>query len=126
ARFAQLRTRRIGVITGPADFNYDEIVAATKGMAVDDLQVRVFEHEMGHRLPTAEWFAQTLRWVDEPYRDALAKEAAEAQRLLEGYTRKHGEAAPAPKDARARDELVKVTRVGPWSPAAWRAAEMLR
>ncbi|HZW05840.1 MAG TPA: hypothetical protein VFF65_01855 [Phycisphaerales bacterium] len=126
ARFAQLRTRRLGVLTGPADFNYAEIVAAAKGMKGDGLQVRVFEHEMGHQLPTAEWFLETLRWVDEPYRETVAKEAAEAQRLLDAYLKKWGEAAPEAKNVRAREELAKVTRVGPWTPAAWRAVELLK
>lgn len=126
ARFSLLRTRRIGVITGPADFNYGEIMTASKRMAEDKLQVRVFEHEMGHQLPTAEWFAEALRWVDGPYREQAAKEAADAQVVLDGYIKKWGEVPPPAGDARAREELVKVTRVGPWSAAAWRAVELLK
>jgi hypothetical protein len=126
ARFTLLRTRRIGVMTGPADFNYLEIVAMAKRFTDDRMQVRVFEHEMGHQLPTAEWFTEAIKWVDGPYQEVAAKEAADAQALLDGYIKKWGDGPPPEKDAKARGELVKVTRVGPWSAAAWRAVELLR
>jgi hypothetical protein len=126
ARFTLLRTRRIGVLTGPADFNYTEIVGMAKRMNEDRMQVRVFEHQMGHQLPTAEWFSEAIKWVDGPYQEAVAKESADAQTLLDGYVKKWGDNPPPAKDVKAREELVKVTRVGPWSAAAWRAVELLK
>jgi len=126
ARFTLLRSRRIGVITGPADFNYGEIVAMTKRLTDDRLQVRVFEHEMGHQLPTADWFAEAIGWVDGPYQETAAKEAADAQQVLDGYIKRWGDVPPPAGDTRAREELVKVTRVGPWTAAAWRAVELLK
>lgn len=127
ARFALLRTRRIGAITGEQDFNHDEIVNAAKRMNDDKLQVHVFDHEkFGHQMPAAEQFTDAIKWVDQPYQDARAKETQSAQAILDAYIQKWGEVTPAAKDAKARADLVKVTQTGPWTPAAWKAAALLR
>ena len=51
---------------------------------------------------------------------------ARAQSLLDAYVLKWGDVAPAERDQEARAQLVKVTQVAPWTPAAWRAAKLLR
>lgn len=127
ARFALLRTRRIGVTTGDKDFNHNEIVAAAKRMNDDRLQVKVFDHEgFGHQMPSPDQFTEVLKWVDQPYQDTVAKEAQGAQTILDAYIQKWGDVPPPAKDAKARAELVKVTQAGPWTPAAWHAAKLLR
>lgn len=123
--YALLRPHRIGTITGPKDFNYDEITHATQFMIDDGLNFRVFDVPgMAHEMPTAERFAEALRWVDEPYRGARAKEEHAASALLGKYTARGGEHPPT--SGKERLELVKMTEVGPWTDAGWKAARLLR
>lgn len=128
-RFNILRTRRIGAITGDKDFNHDEMVAIADRMTKDRLQIRIFDHEhYGHQMPSPEQFTEALKWVDEPYQQTVAKEQETAKTLLDAYVEKWGgggDKPPAPKDTKARAELVKVTQVAPWSEPAWRAAGLL-
>lgn len=124
-RFTLFKSRRMGVVTGGKDFNEPEIVAAASIMKGDGIAIRVFnDKDMGHELPSASNFLDAMKWVDEPYQAIVEKEREMADGTLEKYIKKHGETPPSDKAARA--ELVKVTNVGPWTPAAWRAVEMLK
>lgn len=118
------REHRVAPMSGPLDFNYMEITNAVRMMRRENLSVQLFEYpDMAHQLPTAERFADALRWVDEPARLARERSAAEAQALLVSYLRKFGE---TPVSALAQRRILeRVATIGPWSPAAWRACELL-
>lgn len=119
-----LQTRRMGAVTGFPDFNYPEMTAAAKLMQRDKLPVRVFEYDdMGHEMPTPERFLSVLTWVDEPYRQARAKEVETADRLMREATARYKIIDPANADQRRA--LAAVTRAGPWTAPAWQAAELL-
>jgi hypothetical protein len=75
-------------------------------------------------MPSAEQFADALRWVDAPSRAERAKEDAAAREALDAYTKKFGDAAP--EGDRQRAELIRVTQLGPWTDAAWEAVSILR
>jgi len=107
----QVLPHRLGVMTGPPDFNYGEIVKFVATFKRDKVDARVFEYpDMAHQLPTAPRFSDAMSWVDEPVRtsrEASAKTAAEL----------------AAKEG--RPEWVEATNVAPWSKGAWAAAEKL-
>ena len=109
---------RMALLGGPADFNHREMAERLRRMTADGFSsLRFFEHDdMGHVMPTAERFAEALRWVDEPQRrrrEAEAEEAAAALRAIEA-------------DGLPRLRLVGLMELWPWTPAAWRALEHLR
>lgn len=119
-----LRERRIAPVTGELDYNYRIIANACHIMERDGLAVRLFEYEdMAHTLPTPERFAEAIGWVDEPARDRRDKAWEEAREALEGYELKFAD-VPVTTDSQRRI-LEQITVTGPWSPAAWRACELL-
>ncbi len=119
-----LRQRRIAPMTGPLDFNYREMVNATRIMTGDGLNVRMFEYEdMGHTLPTAERFLEALSWVDATHAKAKQDRVENAEKLLAGYLLRFGE-TPA-ESARQRSLLERIAETAPWSVPAWRACELL-
>lgn len=124
-RWALTRKRRIGAITGDLDGNAIPVRQGVKGLVQDGVPAKVFEFkELGHQMPSATQYAQALRWVDEPRAKELEKEAHDAGDAFAKYVQKFGHVAPA--NAKQRDELVRVTEIGPWSAAAWDAVGLLR
>lgn len=118
------RQSRIAPLTGPPDFNYQEIIHASRILDRDGLTIRVFEHEhLAHELPSAEQFAEALAWVDEPIRHARAEASEHAGTLLDGVLKRFAE-APAADPAR-RAALEDIIARAPWSEPAWRACELL-
>jgi hypothetical protein len=123
-RFAQLRTRPIAAITGAHDMNCGEITESVRLLARDGVNAKLYSYDdMGHELPAPDRFLEAIQWVDETYQELRRKESEQAQKLLDTYTAQLGQAAPA--DAIQRRALVRITEVGPWTPAAWKAAAML-
>jgi hypothetical protein len=124
-RWAMMKKRRMAPITGDLDGNAQTIRQGAKGMQQDGVPVRVFDiKELGHQMPSATQFAQALRWVDEPRAQARAKAVSDAGEALAKYEQKFGKTPPA--NAKQREELLRVTEIGPWSDAAWEAVELLR
>jgi hypothetical protein len=58
--------------------------------------------------------------VDEPYRTVREREIKAAEDALAKVTANTALSGEAKKAA-----LVEVTKLGPWTPAAWKAAELL-
>jgi hypothetical protein len=112
---------RCAAMTGGQDMNQVPIKGAAKALSHDGLSVRVFDYpDMGHGVPTAPRFTEAVKWVDEPYAKVRAKEvdaAAAALAKIESDTTLAGEARTK--------ALVEVTKVGPWTPSAWRAIDLL-
>ncbi|MDQ7013736.1 MAG: hypothetical protein Q9O74_07550 [Planctomycetota bacterium] len=124
ASWRLLRTRRIAPMTGPLDFNYREMVNATRIMTSDGLNVRMFEYEdMAHTLPTADRFLEALRWVDAAHAEEAQDAAEDAEKLLAGYVSRYGE-VPAENEGQ-RKLLERVAETAPWSLPGWRACELL-
>jgi len=122
--FALLKSRRLAPMTGPLDFNHDQMRAYAKGLELDGHQIRLFVYEdMGHEMPTPGRFLEAMRWVDAPRRRELSAARAQAQTLLREYRARWGELSPQTDAQRA--QLVEVTRAAPWSGPAWEAAELL-
>ncbi|MEQ8771067.1 MAG: PHB depolymerase family esterase [Phycisphaerales bacterium] len=123
-RLALLQSRRMRGITGDEDFNAREMRERTRMFVEDGLQVVLDDYPgMGHAMPTPERFGDAMRWVDEPWRERRAANASLARSLLEAYRAEHG--GGPPETPEAREALVVITRTGPWSDAAWQAAEWL-
>ncbi|PKL34076.1 MAG: hypothetical protein CVV40_00095, partial [Planctomycetes bacterium HGW-Planctomycetes-2] len=61
---------------------------------------------------------------DEPYRELRAGERQAAEAALEKYRTNLGE--PGPRGEAGRKALDEIMRVGPWTPAAWKAWELLQ
>lgn len=119
-----LREHRIAPMTGPLDFNYREMVNATRIMTGDGLDVRLFEYEdMAHTLPTPERFVEALTWVDAEHADARAEAAEQAEKLFAGYISRFGDAAVETEPQQRL--LERVVTTAPWSAPAWRACEIL-
>lgn len=114
-----LRTHRMAGISGSNDGNYAEMKARLDLLSRDGQDVRLFEQAgMGHEMPTAETFAEAMRWVDEPARAAATKAAEEGAEILR-------RAKAATGEARER-LLTRAIEAAPWSQAAWEAMDLLR
>lgn len=121
--FDILKPHRAAAMTGPKDFNYEPILAAAKVLNRDGLDVKVFEYpDMGHTLPKPERFTEAMRWIDEPYRQKREAEIAKAQAL---YDKAIEAQASTTDPIKRRAALIEVTAAGPWTPAAWKAVELL-
>lgn len=119
-----LRGHRVAPMTGPLDFNYREMVNATRIMTGDGLNVRLFEYEdMAHTLPTPERFVEALTWVDAEHAAARAEAVEQAEKLLAGYTSRFGDAKVETEPQQRL--LERVISTAPWSAPAWRACEIL-
>lgn len=117
---ALLKARRIRSITGTADFNEPEMTLRTRLLRDDGLDVEIDVIEgMAHAMPSAEQFAQALRWVDEPRRKAVENARVAAEQIL--LETSHLD----PKLPAVRDRLIEVMQMLPYSDAAWRAAARL-
>jgi predicted esterase len=111
-----LRDRRIGVIVGELDVNRAEAAVRVDLMKADGIPARLdVMPGLGHALPPAPGFAESLRWVDEPPREARKAAVDEASKRL-------GRVEPDPDE---RAALIGVVRTAPWSDPAWTAAERL-
>ena len=125
-RLVEARSRRLFAITGSLDFNRDEMLRRQRLLADDGFPARIEVVEgMPHeQMPPPEVIAEALRWVDEPQRSARDDADDRAADLL--AQAEAAAASPALRTQRkTRELLLEATRVGPWSPAAWRAAEWL-
>ncbi len=124
-QLAKLRERRLAPITGPGDFNYDPVTAFVEDLQKDGLQVRLFDVPgLGHELPNPAQFLEALRWVDEPVQAKASQARAEASIALKKAIDTFG--AGSPVTAEHREALVEVTRLGPWTDAAWDAVRLVR
>lgn len=119
-----LRDRPIAPMSGPLDFNYEQMKAYAAGLEDDGMRVRFFDYaDMGHVMPTPGRFAEAIRWVDEPRREQLTEIEARGGVLWLAHVEAFGEGPPATEEGWA--SLVDITREAPWSRAAWRAAGMI-
>lgn len=122
--FQLLTSHRLAAMTGPPDFNYRNMLPMAEAMRRDGLEIRIFDYaDMGHTLPTPERFSEALRWVDEPARASRSEACARAQHMLEEFLAVHP--AKGPFDDTALRSLDAVMNAAPWSPAAWKAVELL-
>ena len=79
---------------------------------------------MGHTMPTSARFYDAMAWVDEPWREHRRESISKAKELLEAFKAGFNE-GPASKLPKAREMLVEITRMAPWSEPAWEAAAIL-
>ena len=118
------KAQRLAGITGTEDFNEPEMVLRVKEHQDDGMAVRLWNLEgMGHVFPPPEVFTEALLWVDEPRRTKRDERVEDARSLLDAYTNTYGPIPPP--DPIAREQLIEVTRVAPWTEPAWTAVEYL-
>lgn len=114
-RMELYKTHRLAATTGPKDFNHEQTLVLMDMQKEAGLQARVFVFdEIGHQTPDSDGFAEALRWVDEPQREAAKARALEGEKLLADAEKLNDEAR--------RKALLKVMEKAPWSDAAWKAA----
>lgn len=120
------RTLRIALMGGPPDFNYREMAERARLLEDDGFEsVRFFEYaDMAHEMPTPGRFAETLRWVDEPYRARREELRSAAVRGLAEYLAGRDESRPP--NAGERAALTAIIEAAPWTEPAWEALELLR
>lgn len=119
-----LRQRRIGAITGTADANEPEMSARAALLKRDGVNIRLDVIEgMAHTMPDAEHFTETLRWVDEPRREAMAKNLEEATERMASYTTQHDQSPPS--TPAMRRALIEIASLAPYTEPAWRASALL-
>lgn len=115
-----LQERRIRSITGSADFNEPEMVLRTELLKRDGVNAEIDVIEgMAHTYPNAKQFRDALVWVDEPRRNQIATQTAEARRVLD-ETKDQDTNIPA-----IRRKLIGVMESMPYTPEAWEAAARL-
>lgn len=119
------KSRRMALISGPLDFNYDEIVQRQELLEADGFeQIRFFSYpDMAHQMPTPQRFLEALRWIDEPYELVRKKRAADADAAMLAYLT--GRVDQPPTSQRDRAALVKLIQDHAWTDAAWKALELL-
>jgi len=120
------RQRPMGMLSGPPDFNFKEMMDRKRRLERDGFShLRMFEHaEMGHDMPQPEWFLEALAYVDEVYQDTRSAETALADAMWSSYESGRQDLAPAGEEDRAA--LVEIVRAGPWTAPAWQALDLLR
>jgi len=119
--WALSRAHRMAPITGSKDFNQREVQNAVAIFERSRLPVKLWDvKDLAHEIPSATVLREALGWIDEPYHATRAHEEEEAGKLV-AQARKR-----ASIDDQARVLLRKATEVGPWTPAAWEAIELLR
>jgi hypothetical protein len=120
AEFLKLaKTQRGSAITGKLDFNERPIQLAAAILQKAGLNVRVESYaDMGHTAPTSGRFGDALKWVDAPQK--LKRDGAQTEAQLRLAT-----VSAEPDPAKRRETLVEVTRILPWSDAAWEAVKEL-
>ncbi len=122
--FNLFKTRRMAPMTGRKDFNEVEMQRATEILKGDGIKIKLYDDpKMAHELPPPEHFTEAISWVDEPYQTLRGTEVQAAAKALSTYTDKFGDKPP--KDEPARKLLYKVMEAGPWTDAAWKAADLL-
>jgi dienelactone hydrolase len=123
---AEARRLRLALMGGPADYNYEEMLKRSALLEADGFaQLHFFTYpDMGHRMPTPQRFAEALRWVDEPYRQARDRRIARAASLLAAYL--DGRDDPRANTEEDRTALRHVIETAPFSDAAWRALAFSR
>jgi len=118
------KTRRFWTFTGETDANRYEIEQRTDRLTFDGFVCKsTTVPGIGHDMPPADELHEAVRWVDEPRREGLEGEVAEANEALVAHNARFGEAIPETEAARA--SLVEITRKWPWTQTAWAAAERL-
>jgi hypothetical protein len=110
----------------PTDFNDEEMLKRSALLEADGFdRVHFFtDPDMGHRMTTPQRFAEALRWVDEPCRQARDKRSARAASLLAAYL--DGRDDPHARSDEDRTPLRLVIETAPFSDAAWRALAFSR
>ncbi|MFG0304792.1 MAG: hypothetical protein ACF8Q5_01120 [Phycisphaerales bacterium JB040] len=118
------RANRMWAFTGETDGNRYEMELRHGRLEFDGFAARLTTVPgIGHDMPPVDELHEAVRWVDEPRREALQGEAAEALDALTEHDERFG--AGTPETGPARASLVEITRKWPWTEAAWRAAERL-
>lgn len=119
-----LKGRRIAGITGTNDFNEPEMTVRQELLERDGIEMRLQVVEgMAHTMPTAEQFAEALKWVDLPRRDSMIEEFKEAKKIMAKYTTRFGDQPPESPAARA--QLIEVITLAPWTEPATKACALL-
>ncbi len=120
-----LKTRRLAVMTGPLDFNYEEMKERARQLAADGFAVRFLEYpDMGHTMPRPDRFFDAIAWVDEPQRRAREEREQRAAALLERVREQIPHASPRQRRT-IREQLIEVTRLSPWGEAGRTALDLL-
>ena len=119
-----LKSRRIAAITGSIDFNQPEMSVRTTQLKRDGIDIRLDIIEgMGHTFPGADQFAEALDWADEPRRDTMVADFKLAKELLASYIADHTDSPPT--TPAARNTLIKITTLAPWTEPSVHAAKLL-
>jgi hypothetical protein len=119
-----LKKRRIGGITGSADFNEPEMSIRKGLLERDGIEMRLDVIEgMAHTMPDAKAFSKSLKWVDEPRRDAMVEAFKEAKALMQAYREANGDAQALSPAMRQR--LIEIIELAPWTEPAWEACGVL-
>jgi hypothetical protein len=119
-----LKDRRIAGITGTNDFNEPEMTIRKGLLARDGIDMRLDVIEgMAHAMPTAEQFADALKWVDQPRKDTMVAEFKEAKEIMAKYIKAFGDQPP--ESLAARRQLIKIITLAPWTEPATKACALL-
>ena len=119
-----LKERRIGAITGSADFNEPEMSVRYQQLLDDGLDIRLDVIEgMAHTLPSSDQFGEALKWVDAPRRAVMVESFRKAKGLMAAYIEEFGDQEPV--SPKARKMLIEVITLAPWTEPAWKAVRYL-
>lgn len=117
ARWKMFAARRLGVVTGPGDFNYEPIRAGVALFEKDRVSVRLFDVPgLGHEMPGPDAVREVVAWVDEPGRAARFKAEERATAAADVLP-----SEPEPR----RQALRALVAAHPWTRAAWAALDEL-
>lgn len=121
--FSLMKNHRIAVITGPADFNYNQCAASVHFLQSQRIDAKLFEDpNMAHEMPAPQQFLDAIKWVDEPYQMQINTEIKQAAKLLNQYLENNGEQKP--KNTQDKQLLIRIMETAPWTEPAWTAFEI--
>lgn len=118
------RTTRLAPITGPEDFNYDEILARAKGLSAAGVNLKMFDIPgLAHQLPRSKDLNEAFAWVDAP--EQAAKHERE-QTAVEAWKKCESSFGSAKiVSEQHRTSLEALCSQSPWTPQAWLAIDLL-
>ena len=122
--FSLFRRQRMVCVTGPKDFNYENVQGVVRTLKRDGVNAEVFDIPgLRHELPDEDGFLEAMSWVDEAYRKTRAAEEEEARQAMATFRQRFGDVEEVGEGERRL--LLQVMRAGAWTEAAWEAAELL-
>lgn len=126
---ALLAGKRVAAIAGETDPGRPYVEAVAKRMQLESIDAKSFiALAQGHHVPTPADLTKALNWLDGIATENRSTKLEESNALERDLLLPTPTTKPTDKprtDKEIRKAIARITRETPWTPAAWRAAELV-